>query len=226
MNKRIRILLQSTIPFTQDDWTIERFSLLRAYLSSLTNADGDPLVDVQVRNREANATGDDTVLSRLDRRDLDELWLFAADAGNGLTTRDCEAITRFRQSGGGILVARDHQDLGSSICTIGGIGAAHFFHSSHLDPDPSLRSRDDQDTPTVSWPNYHSGRNGDYQRVTVVEPVHELMRNPNSPSGLIEFFPHTRMKGALEYRRRQRRPASLQPASVRNRSSIQPGGGF
>jgi hypothetical protein len=197
MNKPIRILLQSTIPFTQDDWTIERFSWLRAYLSTLTNADGDPLVDVQVRNREANATGDDTVLSQLDRRDLDELWLFAADAGNGLTTRDCEAITRFRQSGGGILAARDHQDLGSSICTIGGVGAAHFFHSSHLDPDPSRGTRDDQDTPTISWPNYHSGHNGDYQSVTVVEPVHDLMRNPSSPSGLIQFFPAHPHEGGI-----------------------------
>jgi hypothetical protein len=90
----------------------------------------------------------------------------------------CESLSR-----------RDHQDLGSSICTIGGVGAAHFFHSSHLDPDQSQRTADDRDTLTISWPNYHSGSNGDYQRVTKVEPVHDLLRNPASPSGLIEFFP-------------------------------------
>ncbi|HZO53693.1 MAG TPA: hypothetical protein VFB63_13340 [Bryobacteraceae bacterium] len=189
MSRPIRILLQSTIPWAEDDWTIERFSLLRAYLGSLRDSNGDPLTEVSARNREENSAGDDTVLSGLDRQDFDELWLFAADAGNGLTTRDCEGITRFRQRGGGILAARDHQDLGASICTIGGIGDAHFFHASHLDPDPSQHTRDDQDTPTISWPNYHSGSNGDYQRVNVVEPVHDLMRNPTSSSGLIEVFP-------------------------------------
>src|SRR5262245_12481577 len=144
MNKRIRILLQATIPSTQDDWTIERFSLLREYLISLRDTNGDALVDVVARNRKENPDGNDTVLSRLDLLEFDELWLFAPDAGNGLSTSDCEGITRFRQRGGGILATRDHQDLGSSICTIGGVGAAHFFHSSHLDPDPSHRSRDDQ----------------------------------------------------------------------------------
>src|SRR5205823_11018868 len=189
MGKPIRILLQTTIPHTENDWTIDRFSLLREYLSSLSDANGDRLVEVIGRNREEDAAGDDAVLSRLDNREVDELWLFAVDAGHGLSTKDCESITRFRQRGGGILATRDHQDLGSSICTIGGVGAAHFFHSQHLDPDESQRARDDQETTSISWPNYHSGNNGDYQRVTAVEPIHELMRDPSSPSGLIEFFP-------------------------------------
>jgi hypothetical protein len=34
MGKPLRILLQATIPH-DNDWTIERFSLLREYLSSL-----------------------------------------------------------------------------------------------------------------------------------------------------------------------------------------------
>src|SRR6266850_4685231 len=182
MGKPIRILLQTTIPQTDNDWTVERFSLLREYLSSLSDANGDRLIEVTARNREVTAAGDDAVLSQLDHRDLDELWLFAVDAGKGLSTKDCESITRFRQRGGGILATRDHQDLGSSICTIGGVGAAHFFHSQHLDPDESQRTPDDQETASISWPNYRSGNNGDYQRVTAVEPVHELVRS-------IEFFP-------------------------------------
>ncbi|HJU54020.1 MAG TPA: hypothetical protein VJ715_05595, partial [Pyrinomonadaceae bacterium] len=133
--------------------------------------------------------GDDRVLSRLDETDFDELWLFAVDAGDGLTTADCEGITRFRQRGGGILSTRDHQDLGSSLCTLGGIGRAHFFHTKHQDPDESRRERDDQQTKDISWPNYHSGSNGDYQRVSAVEPAHELLRSASSPSGLIEYFP-------------------------------------
>jgi hypothetical protein len=193
----IRILLQTTIPATKDDWNIDRFSLLREHLSSLMDDEGNPLCEVTARNRAQNEAGDDPILSRLDNADLDELWLFAVDAGNGLSIKDCEGITRFRQRGGGILATRDHQDLGSSICTIGGIGAAHFFHSKNLDPDESRRSVDDQDTPSISWPNYHSGSNGDYQRVTAVAPVYELMRNTDSPSGLIQFFPAHPHEGAV-----------------------------
>jgi hypothetical protein len=125
----------------------------------------------------------------LDSWDADELWLFAVDTGNGLSVKDCEAITRFRQRGAGILATRDHQDLGSSICTIGGIGAAHFFHSKQLDPDESRRAPDDQETSSIAWPNYHSGRNGDFQRIIPIEPAHPLVSSPDSPSGVIEFFP-------------------------------------
>jgi hypothetical protein len=189
MRKPLRILLQPTIPQTENDWSVERFSLLRNHLRSLKDKEGDRLFEVAARNREQNAAGEDELLTQLDNSDFDELWLFAVDVGDGLSTKDCEGITRFRQRGGGILATRDHQDLGSSICTIGGVGAAHFFHASHTDPDESQHTRDDQDTKSISWPNYHSGSNGDYQRVTAVEPIHELMRNPASPSGLIEFFP-------------------------------------
>jgi hypothetical protein len=111
------------------------------------------------------------------------------DAGDGLSVADCQGITRFRQRGGGILATRDHQDLGVSLCTLGGVGRAHFFHSKHPDPDESRRERDDRDTENISWPNYHSGSNGDYQKVTPVEPAHELLRRHASPSGLIEYFP-------------------------------------
>ncbi len=185
----IRILLQATIPAIEDDWNIDRFTLLREHLSSLRDDAGRGLFEVTARNREQNSAGDDPILSELDKSDFDELWLFAVDPGNGLSRKDCEGITRFRQRGGGILATRDHQDLGSSICNIGGIGAAHFFHSQNIDPDESRRAVDDQDTPSISWPNYHSGSNGDYQRITSVAPDHELLRRPESSSGLIEFFP-------------------------------------
>ena len=137
------------------------------------------------------------ILSRLDARDFDELWLFAVDTGDGLTAADCHGITRFRQRGGGILATRDHQDLGSSLCTLGGVGRAHFFHTKNEDPDKSRHARDDQDTKTISWPNYHSGSNGNYQKLTPVEPVHELLLNPESASGLIEYFPAHPHEGAV-----------------------------
>jgi hypothetical protein len=189
MSTPIRILLQTTIPAIEDDWNISRFTLLGEHLASLTGDEGHPLCEVTARNREANADGDDEVLSRLDKCDFDELWIFAVDAGDGLSLADCQGITSFRQRGGGILATRDHQDLGVSLCTLGGVGRAHFFHTKQQDPDTSRHAPDDQDTKTISWPNYHSGSNGDYQRVTPAEPVHELLRHSNSPSGVIEYFP-------------------------------------
>ncbi len=186
MKSPIRILLQTTIPAVEDDWHVGRFSLLREHLGGLKDDAGRPLFEVTARDRDENADGDDELLSRLDATDFDELWLFAVDAGDGLTEADCQGITRFRQRGGGILSTRDHQDLGSSLCTLGGIGRAHFFHSKHQDPDETRRARDDQQTQDITWPNYHSGSNGDYQRLNAVEPAHELLRGA---SGLVEYFP-------------------------------------
>lgn len=196
-----RILLQTTIPAVEDDWNINRFSLLRDHLASLNDGQGNPLFEVTARDRETNAEGNDPVLSRLDTTGFDQLWLFAVDPGDGLTVADCQGITRFRQRGGGILATRDHQDLGSSLCTLGGIGRAHFFHSKQQEPDESRHVPDDQDTKSISWPNYHSGSNGDYQKITQAEPamspVHELLRSPNSTSGSIKYFPAHPHEGAV-----------------------------
>jgi hypothetical protein len=197
MRKEINILLQTTIPLIDDDWNIGRFSLLRDHLASLKDENGQPLYNVTTRDRQTDSEGDDAVLSNLDKTDFDELWLFAVDNGDGLTVADCQGITRFRQRGGGILTTRDHQDLGSSLCTLGGVGRAHFFHTRNLEPDSSRHMPDDQDTPSISWPNYHSGSNGDYQRIEATEPVHELLRNANNASGVIEYLPAHPHEGAV-----------------------------
>jgi hypothetical protein len=197
MAKQISILLQTTIPRTKDDWSIDRFSLLLEHLASLKDEAGNRLCKITARDRETNAEGNDIVLSRLDATDFDELWLFAVDSGDGLTIADCQGITRFRQRGGGILATRDHQDLGSSLCKLGGVGQAHFFHTNHQDPDQSHHTPDDQDTSTISWPNYHSGSNGDYQPVTTIEPIHDLLRNPEAASGKIEYFPAHPHEGGI-----------------------------
>jgi hypothetical protein len=188
MNRPIRILLQSTIPTSEDDWDIKRFSLLRDYLASLEDETGNKLFEVTARDRQTDSDEDDPVLSTLDESDFDEMWLFAVDIGNSLTPADCAGITAFRQRGGGLLVTRDHQDLGSSICTLGGVGSAHFFHTKNLDPNESRHCRDDSYTTNINWPNYHSGSNGDYQKITASEPIHPLLLNP-ATSGVIEFFP-------------------------------------
>jgi hypothetical protein len=191
-----KILLQTTIPYTEDDWHIGRFSLLRDYLAGLKNARGEPIFEVTARNRDP-LDRPDSVLSTLDRKDFDELWLFAVDTGNGLTPADCEGISAFRRRGGGLMVTRDHMDLGSSVCTLGGVGAAHFFHSKNPDPDPSRRRRDDVDTPAISWPNYHSGANGDYQEITPVAPIHTVLRDPDAPGGIVPYLPSHPHEGAV-----------------------------
>lgn len=192
----ICILMQTTIPFAEDDWHIGRFSLLQKELASLRDEGGNPLYEVTARNRESDAAGNDPVLSTLDASDFNELWLFAIDLGDGLTVADCQGITRFRQRGGGIMATRDHENLGTSLCTLGGVGRAHFFHSKNPEPDASRHVPDDPFTTSISWPNYHSGANGDYQKIRV-EGSHELMRNPASPGGVIEFFPAHPHEGAV-----------------------------
>ena len=197
MSNPIHILLQTTIPSAEDDWTIDRFSLLADHLASIKDESGARLYEVTTRNRETNAQGDDVVLSELHNSHFHQLWLFAVEVGEGLTTTDCSGITRFYQQGGGLLTTRDHQDLGSSLCTLGGIGRAHFFHSNNLDPDQSRHVADDHDTTSISWPNYHSGSNGNYQKITATEPLHELLRNENNESGAIEYFPAHPHEGSV-----------------------------
>lgn len=190
-----KILLQTTIPFTEDDWHVGRFSLLRKHLESLRDGTGEPRFAVVVRNRETDENGDDIVLSKLDESEFDQLWLFAVDVGDGLSANDCAGIMRFRQRGGGILSTRDHNDLGSSLCTLGGIGAAHYFHSKNPDPDESRHCRDDQVTTNIDFPNYHSGSNGDYQLVEPVGDVHDLIRREDGSP--IRYFPAHPHEGGI-----------------------------
>ena len=178
----------------EDDWHIGRFSLLAAHLRSLKNVDGSAHYEVSTRNREAGPNGVDPILSTLDESDFDQLWLFALDDGEGLSPADCAGISRFRKRGGGILSSRDHHDMGSSLCTLGGIGDAHYFHSKNRDPDPSRHVRDDPYTTYIDFPNYHSGANGDYHRINVIVP-HPLLRRTDGST--IDFFPAHPHEGSV-----------------------------
>lgn len=191
-----KILLQTTIPTTADDWSIARFSRLGALLREQRDEQGAPLYDVTMRDRDATGRPD-SVLSTIDQSDFDALWLFAVDVGDGLTSEDCEAISHFRRSGRGLLVTRDHMDLGSSLCTLGGVGNAHYFHSRNQDPDPEKRRRDDPDTTYIDWPNFHSGANGDFQEVKIVGPAHFVLANPASPTGSIRYLPSHPHEGGV-----------------------------
>lgn len=154
-----KILLQTTISDCFDDWGIDRFALLAGKLRTAGH-------EVVARNR-SDKSGDDPILSRLDELGFDQLWLMAVDSGDALTAADAEAILRFRCNGGGVLTARDHQDLGCCVLRLGSLGRVNQFH------DPTVDQRllcDDKDTPSICWPNYHSGANGDYQPVFAEEP--------------------------------------------------------
>jgi hypothetical protein len=190
-----RLLLQTTIPPVEDDWHVGRFGLLAAYLAGLTDASGAPLYEVVARDRAAGAGGADPVLANLDDSDFAQLWLFAVDVGDGLTSEECAAIGRFRDKGRGLMVTRDHMDLGSSVCTLGGVGKAHFFHSKNLDPDPTRHRRDDIETTNIDWPNYHSGANGDFQVIAPAGEVHPLLRDADGKT--LEFLPSHPHEGAV-----------------------------
>ena len=190
-----RILLQTTLlSTTTDDWTIPHFSMLRDYLNGLMDDTGAALFTVTARDREPDATGNDPILTHLSRDRFDELWLFALVVGDGLTASDCAGITRFHQQGGGILTTRDHQDMGISMCPLETLGRFHYFHSHQIDPDPDRCCRDDVGTPTIDWPNYHSGANGDYQTITAIDPIHPLLK---TPTGVIQQLPAHPHEGAV-----------------------------
>ena len=177
----MRVLLQTTIPSTNNDWTIDRFSMLHGLLAASGH-------DVTSRNKDQS-------LAAIDDSPFDQIWLFAVDSGDGISAAECAALTRFRASGRGLLVTRDHQDLGSSVCNIGGIGAAHHFHSRNLDPDRSRQARDDRQAMDIDWPNYHSGQNGDYQRLRIEGDLHPVLQREDGQP--VEWFPAHPHEGSV-----------------------------
>ena len=64
--KPIRILLQTTIPFVENDWHVGRFSLLARELAASSGA-GRP---IEVTARDRASLNDDPVLSTIDRSGL------------------------------------------------------------------------------------------------------------------------------------------------------------
>jgi len=187
----IRILLQTTIPFAENDWNVSRFSLLAQELARTSDAERH----VEVTARDRASLNADPVLSTIDRSDFDEVWIFGVDTGNGLTPAERDALVRFRARGGGVLTARDHQDLGSSLARLPGPGSANYFRSVNLDPVEANRCADDPYTKDVSWPNYHSGRNGDVQKVRAIEPIHPLLRRLDGSA--IDTLPAHPHEGAI-----------------------------
>jgi hypothetical protein len=109
-----RILLQTTIPPSDDNWHAGRFSMVADELRVAGHA-------VTARDR-TRGFRPDPILSRLDTLEFDELWLMAVDEGDGLAKEDAKGILRFRALGGGVLTARDHENLGCCLCSLGPSG--------------------------------------------------------------------------------------------------------
>jgi hypothetical protein len=195
MDRTLKILVQTTIPRREDNWSVESLKLVRCELAAIDEV--GVRCEVVARDRTPDLTKPDPTLSTLAESDFDELWLLALDQGEGLTPSDCLGITRFRQRGGGVLATRDHQTWGPPSARSGEIGPAHHFRTKNPEVEHERRAADDEETPSISWPNYHSGSNGDYQKVIAAEPVHELLRRPDSPSGRIECFPAHPHEGAV-----------------------------
>lgn len=183
-----KILLQTTIPFAEDDWNVSRFSLLRQALV----ADGHEVI---ARDEELDANRNDRLVTRLPESDFDQLWLMAVDTGDGLTKAESDAIIEFRRQGGGVLTARDHQDLGLCLSHLGSLGQCNHFHTYNL--EPGRTQNDDHDNPSISYPNYHSGANGNYQKISAVDPPHPLLKSAKADGGVIEYFPAHPHEGAV-----------------------------
>jgi hypothetical protein len=190
MSRLIEILLQCTIPYSEDDWHVGRFSLLQRELASVAT--------VTARNREPNDRGDDPVLTSLGGSGFDQVWLMGVDGGAGLSAREIEAVSAFHLAGGGLLTARDHQNMGLWLRQLPGVGQAHFFNRpEYAEPEAVRLAPDDLGTPQISWPNYHSGPNGGLQRIEPVEPLHSLLLSDDLPRGRVELFPAHPHEGAV-----------------------------
>ena len=174
------ILVQTTLRDGEGEWQIERFSSL----VSLLRSEGH---DVVARNREPGPDGSDPVLSSLDTSKFDELWLFAADRGNGLAPADVRGILRFRERGSGVFTSRDQENVGLSLLNLGSVGLVNHFRAYNR----QLRRRG------FRGPFRRTASENDYERIVPLEPVHELLRTQRSPSGVIEYFPAPTHEAAL-----------------------------
>jgi hypothetical protein len=176
-----KILLQTTILEAVDDWNVGRFSKLAATLAQEHS--------VTTRNLERTG-GVDQTLANLKDSDFDQVWILGVDGGNGLNSEEIAGISRYWAAGRGLLIARDHNDMGACLLDVGLIGQAHYFHTKNQDPDESRRCQDDKATQSILWPNYHTGHNGDFQTVEVLKPRHPLMWNATAGRTIREFPAH------------------------------------
>jgi hypothetical protein len=188
-----RILIKTTLPTTEDDWHVGRFSLVAEHLQSLSDENGERLYDVLAADRNETADGDDAELKAAADGAFDQIWLIAVDTTGALTDADVRNLEAFRALGGGLFLTRDHQDLGACISKLGPLGRTQHFQTVNPEDDEGRRVCDDVETAYITWPNYHSGANGDLQPVEAED--HPLMRRANG--GRIARLPSHPHEGAV-----------------------------
>lgn len=125
-----RILLQTTIPFVEDDWHIGRFAMLAEHLERF---EGGRRFSVTGRDRTPDATGHDPVLRDLSRHHFDQVWVFGVDGGGdtGLAPPEVEGLRRFHLAGGGLMLSRDHHDMGCALRHVAEVGPRNAGTQSH-----------------------------------------------------------------------------------------------
>jgi hypothetical protein len=191
MTSPARLLLKTTIGPIEDDWHVGRFSLLADHLAFLRDEDGAPLYAVTARDRAEDAAGNDADLAAFAAGGFDQLWLFAVDVTGALTETDAANIEAAQKAGRGVLLTRDHQDLGACLTKLGDVGQAQHFQTQNPEPDLARRRRDDADNLSIGWPNYHSGANGDVQAIEATRPLHPIMRRASGEAlGRLPSHPH------------------------------------
>ncbi len=126
----VKILLQTTIHPTEDDWSIARFSRLGALLSAAKTPSRDAMYEVTMRDRDPLGIPG-SVLSKLDQSDYGRTmalcrrrrrWAYGVGLRSDLKVPAPVAAADARSYG-----------LGSSICGLAGVGKAHHFHSRNVD---------------------------------------------------------------------------------------------
>lgn len=117
---------------------------------------------------------------------------------NGYGSRNdatTDVVRIYARTAGGRIDRLRVFSAGCSICTLGPVGAAHVFHTHNIaGPVPPP---DDRDTPYIAWPNFHSGANGDVQRVEAELPLHPVMRDDESETGAVMYLPAHPHEGAV-----------------------------
>ncbi len=192
-----KILLQTTIPTTADDWDIARFRLLSEFLDGQRGADGSKLFSVTARDRDA-ATGPDAVLSRIDASDFDPAVAFRRGyrrwvVAGGLRGHQPVPRTRRRSAGH----PRSHGS-GFVGLHLGWRRPGAPFPFQDPEADPGRQKIDDPFTSHILWPNYHSGANGDYQEIASEGAVASGVARP-APAGIrpCVFLPAHPHEGAV-----------------------------
>ncbi len=119
---------------------------------------------VEARDRITDERGDDVDLAGGSDLPFDQIWMFAVDATNALTAADIAGIEAFRRRGGGLLLTRDHFDLGSGLSKLSGIGAAHHFHNVNPETEPERRTRDETFPTQAALANYSQPKTATIRR--------------------------------------------------------------